>query len=178
MSNKRGLFPSPLETSSGGFSCHCGVSSSMCCFLYRFNFPLYISLPETNSSPLKIDAWKTILPFLLWHPPFFSGCFCCYFQGGVVFWLPIDSPFQWMFLNIIPYASFSKPTPKQGGKTNETRHPTVDFFRWPAMTKALVGSRSSLGLNETPNVSGWGRGWNGGVLGIGWARVEFYIAEL
>ena len=82
---------------------------------------------------------------------FFRGAFAVTFREALFF----DS--QWVFVNIIPYASFSKPTPKQGGKTNETCHESWSiFFRWPAMTEAFVGSRSSLGLNETPNFWGWG----------------------
>ena len=33
------------------------------------------TLPETNSSPLKMDGWKTILSY--WGPGLFSGVFCC-----------------------------------------------------------------------------------------------------
>ena len=38
------------------------------------------TLPETNSSPLKMDGWKTILSF--WFPAYFQGQTCCYIVLG------------------------------------------------------------------------------------------------
>ena len=45
--------------------------------------PPQVTLPETNSSPPKMDGWNTILSF--WGPAYFQGRFAVSFREGSSF---------------------------------------------------------------------------------------------
>ena len=57
---------------------------------------LWSTLPETNSSPLKIDDWKTILSFWVWA--YFHGRTVSFGEGRSKIW-------EWSLWDYFPFAN-------------------------------------------------------------------------
>ena len=62
------------------------------------------TLPETNTSPLKMDGWNTILSY--WGPGLFSGGFAVSFREGI--------PFSWLAWDLRKASpNGARPTPRR-----------------------------------------------------------------